>query len=134
MTKARFRILILCYALSLAAAAVDSVYFPAQVSDELAAAYAREALPPFVYSPAVFLSLAAASLAAIVIPPVALFFFKKWGRWLGVCTTIVMLVALPFLGPSLSSGMGTAILQLSATLWGAVLALAYFSSVGPDFR
>ncbi|MEJ5021025.1 hypothetical protein WH297_14980 [Ochrobactrum vermis] len=134
MTKQRFRILILSYIATLVATAVDAVYFPAQVSKELAAAYAKEALPPFVFSPAVFLVLAAVSLAAIIIPPVSLFFFKKWGRWLGVCTTIVMLVGLPFLGPSLSSGFGTAVLQLSAALWGAVLALAYFSPISRDFH
>ena len=134
MTKPRFRILILSYIATLVATAVDAVYFPAQVSEELAAAYAKEALPPFVFSPAVFLVLAAVSLAAIIIPPVSLFFFKKWGRWLGVCTTIVMFVALPFLGPSLSSGFGTAVLQLSAALWGAALALAYFSPISRDFH
>ncbi|MHC1551219.1 hypothetical protein [Phyllobacterium sp. K27] len=133
MTKARFRILILCYIATLAATAVDAVYFPAQVSEELAAAYATEALPPFAVNPVIFLPLAAASLAAIVVPPVALFFFRKWGRWFGACMTIIIFVALPFLGPSLSSGFGTALLQLSATLWGAILALAYFSPLSRDF-
>lgn len=142
MTKARFRILILCYfatllhcyIATLVAAAVDAAYFPAQVSEELTAAYTKEALAPLAFSPAVFLSLSAVSLVAIIVPPMALFFFKKWGRWFGVCTTLTMLVALPFLGPSLSSGFGTAVLQLSAILWGAVLALAYCSPISRDFR
>ena len=39
LTKTRFRALILCYVASLiAAAVVDVKYFPAQISDELAAA------------------------------------------------------------------------------------------------
>ncbi len=134
MTKTWFRVLILCYIVTLLATTVEVFYFPALVSDELAAAYAREALPPFVSNPAIFLPLAAVSLAAIVVPPAGLFFLRKWGRWLGLWTTIAMLAVIPFFGPSLSSGFGTAMMQLSAILWGAVLTLAYFSSMGPEFR
>lgn len=123
MTKTWFRVLILCYIVTLLATTVEVFYFPALVSDELAAAYAREALPPFVSNPAIFLPLAA-----------GLFFLRKWGRWLGLWTTIAMLAVIPFFGPSLSSGFGTAMMQLSAILWGAVLTLAYFSSMGPEFR
>ncbi|MBB4096018.1 hypothetical protein HGG72_16785 [Ochrobactrum pecoris] len=41
MTKTRFRILIFSYIATLVATAVDAVYFPAQVSEELAATYAK---------------------------------------------------------------------------------------------
>ncbi|MCK4207587.1 hypothetical protein J3U99_22830 [Brucella pituitosa] len=133
MTKTRFRLLILFYVVSLAAVAVDAQYFPAQVSEELSAAYAREVVQPLVFSPAVFLTLSAIALVAIIVPPVALFFFRKWGRWFGLCATVAMLVAVPFLGPSLTSGFGTAVSQLSAMLWGSILTLAYFSPVSSDF-
>lgn len=134
MTKMHFRILIFCYAASLAAVAVDAQYFPKQVSEELSAAYAKEVVQPLVFSPVVFLVLSTIALVAIVVPPVALFFFRKWGRWLGLCATVAMLIAVPFLGPSLTSGFGTAVSQLSAMLWGAILALAYFSSLSSAFR
>ena len=134
MTKTRFRLLILCYVVSLAAVAVDVQYFPAQVSDELTAAYTKEAVQPLMFSPTVFLILSAIALLAIVVPPVALFFFRKWGRWFGLCATVTMLVAVPFLGPSLTSGFGTAVSQLSAILWGSILTLAYFSPLSSDFR
>jgi len=134
MTKACFRILIICYVVSLVATAVDTQYFPAQVSAELAAVYATDALPPFVDNPAIFLTFAVVSLIVIIVPPVALFFFRKWGRGLAGFATIIMLAMLPFLGPSLSSGIGMALMQLAATLWGAILALAYFSPLNSDFR
>ncbi len=118
MTKTWFRVLILCLHSDSTRNNRRSVYFPALVSDELAAAYARGALPPFVSNPAIFLPLAAVSLAAIVVPPAGLFFLRKWGRWLGLWTTIAMLAVIPFFGPSLSSGFGTAMMQLSAILWG----------------
>ncbi len=133
-TKSRFRILIICYVVSLIVVAIETQYFPAQVSDELSVVYAKEAIQPLVSSPAIFLVLSVIALVAIVAPPAALFFFRKWGRWSGLCATAAMFVALPFLGPSLTSGFGTAVSQLSAMLWGAILALAYFSSVRSDFR
>jgi len=134
MTKARFRILILLYVASLAATGIEELYFPAQFSEELAAAYSTESLPPFALNPTIFLPLAAALSSAIIVPPAAMFYFRKWGRSFGTCATVAMLVALPFLGPSLSSGFGTSVSQLSAILWGAILALAYFSPLSRDFR
>jgi hypothetical protein len=134
LTKTRFRALIVCYvALLVAAAVVDVQYFPAQISEELAAAYNKEAIQPLVASPTVFLLLSVIALVAIIVPPVALFCFRKWGRWSGLCTTIAMLVASTFLGPSLMSGLGTALLQVSAMVWGGILALAYFSPVSSEF-
>ncbi|MGH6763590.1 MAG: hypothetical protein ACRECW_18600 [Phyllobacterium sp.] len=134
MITTRFRMLILCYIATLAATGVEELYFPAQFSEELATAYSTEALHPFALNPNVFLVLSAIAVVAIVVPPAAMFYFRKWGRSFGVCATVAMLVALPFLGPSLSSGFGTAVSQLSAILWGAIIALAYFSPVSRDFR
>ncbi len=71
LTITRFRALILCYVASLmAAAVVDVQYFPAQISDELAAAYTKEAILPLVASPTVFLLLSVIALVAIIVPAV----------------------------------------------------------------
>jgi len=73
---------------------------------------------------------------------VGMYLFKAWGRAL----SLIVAIALPVLGAVAAAAFGNTVdslpsssfaapaAELAALAWGAVLALAYFSSVGSRFR
>jgi hypothetical protein len=63
-----------------------------------------------------------------------LFLFRRWGRRLSTWTSILALSTYPFLGPFLHSGWGTLCIDASMMLWGAALAMAYFSPIRARFE
>lgn len=65
---------------------------------------------------------------------IGIFLFKRWGRTLSLYSTALGFIIVPFLGPSASSGLSYALDEASFTLWGAVLALAYFSPISELFK
>jgi len=132
MTSTRFRILlVVSTALFIAAALADDLV-PPVFSEELAAAYAKkEAWVDTNFWPAVALAvlLGGSTVAGLI----GLFFFQRWGRSLSLCSSIGVFVVYPALGPSLTSPLAGALDEASSLLWGAILALAYYSQVSDRF-
>ena len=132
MTQNRFRNLILIYAALIVAGGI-AWFLPSDYSQELSDAWDNEP------TPAIFdnLWLMAALLFPFAMASVAgmygLYVFKAWGRSLSLYSTLAGLVLLPFFGPSLSSGLECAFFEASTMLWGAILALSYFSAISSDF-
>ena len=64
---------------------------------------------------------------------VGLFFFKRWARSLSLYSTLAGFLIYPLMGAPLSSGLEAALFEASTTIWGAILALSYFSAVDDRF-
>jgi hypothetical protein len=65
---------------------------------------------------------------------VGLFQFKPWSRGLAVAMTLLQLLFYPIGGVWVQSGWSALFLDLSSTLWGAVLAISYVSSISKLFE
>ncbi len=132
MSTSAFRLLILAsLLLQVASALVDSV-FPQLLPAELASALDNEPLPPFMEQTWFIGGLIL--LAALMLAGAAgLFWFKRWARPLSLGSTVAAYALLPFLGSHASSGLALALADAGAMLWGATLALAYFSPLRERF-
>lgn len=64
---------------------------------------------------------------------IGLFLFKSWSRQLSLWLSVLATLTYPFLGPVVYSGWATMLTETSMMLWGAVLAMAYFSEVKVRF-
>lgn len=131
MTHSMFRkLLFVSIVLSLAAMVV--AVFPTY-SEALAIAYENEPQPWFMENPWIFGGVAAVLLLAWLASLVGLFLYKPWGRTLSLYSTFAALLVTPFIGVLLSSGIESALFDASSMVWGAVLALSYFSPVSDRF-
>ena len=132
MSATRYRqLLILYFAIFLAAIAL--AFFPGGYSSGLAEAYAEE--PDTWLMQGTWLPLIVLSVLFVpwLVALVGLFRFKRWGRSLALYSTILSLLIYPFVGADLSSGLESALYETHATLWGAILAIAYFSPISARF-
>lgn len=64
---------------------------------------------------------------------IGLYLFRPWAPRLAVVVTVLALFVWPLLGVDVASGWSVALTSLSTTLWGAILALAYFSPIKAQF-
>lgn len=64
---------------------------------------------------------------------VGLYQFKPWSRELAVAMTLLQLIFYPLGGVWLQSGWAAMFMDLSSTLWGAVIAISYVSSLSTLF-
>lgn len=131
MTDTRYRTFLWFY-VALMAAAIVSVFFPTY-SDALSITYDREPETWIMRNSWVAGSLLGALVVAWLVGLIGLFGFKTWARPLSLYSTLAGFLVYPFLGASLSSGIESALFEASATLWGAILALSYFSAVSDRF-
>ena len=131
MTDDRFRKLLWLY-LALTVAGILATAFPTY-SDELQSAVDHESNSWLWHN--VWVSAAVFGLLALtwVVGIVGLFRLRAWGRSISLYSTLTALAIYPFLGNSLSSPWEDIFYELSGMLWGAILALAYFSPVCARF-
>jgi urea transporter len=83
-----------------------------------------------------FLYIGIACMALLLIGAIStigLYFFRPWAPLLAVFTTVIAYPVTVLLGPAVASGWAIAFLDLSSMLWGAVLALTYFSKLNDYF-
>jgi hypothetical protein len=64
---------------------------------------------------------------------IGLYQFKPWARELAVAMSLLQLLFYPLGGVWLQSGWTAMLLDLSSTLWGAVIAISYVSSLSHLF-
>jgi len=77
-----------------------------------------------------------AGLVGLVISLTAtagLFMFKPWARGLALTITIASLLFYPLYGVQPRSSLAMLLVNASSTLWGAVLAMSYVSSLSHRF-
>ena len=135
MTQANlFRLFVgLSIAFGIAGAAVDYC-FTGLLSEDLANALENEPSTGIVYEhPFVSLAILIPWLIAAVVGVVGFFLFKPWGRALSLYTSVLGVFITPFLGSFAASGLSSTLSETSFTLWGAALAMAYFSSASERF-
>jgi hypothetical protein len=128
-----FRALLLAsVATGLAGSFIDLV-FPSLIPESLSAAF--DALPetpaPAVFGASVLVLLTFGGTVAAI---VGLYHFQSWSRPLALVMSLLSLLFFPLLGASIASGWSSLLLEISATLWGAVLAMSYVSSLSQRFQ
>lgn len=131
MTETRFRKLLWTY-IALSAAAIIAAAFPSY-SDQLQAAVHRESNSWLWHNDWAAGAVFGAFAVAWVVGLVGLFRFRPWGRSISLYSTLAGLAVYPFLGNSLSSAWEDVFYESSMMLWGAILALAYYSPVSARF-
>lgn len=131
MSIKAFRVLLVAHLVALlASGGVD--FIPGAIPAALEQAYLD--LPqPIIVGHVVLLVLALPLLVAWLAGIVGLFLMKRWARGLSLYLTLLGLLMYPVLGPSIASGWNSALSELSALLWGAALACAYFSPLAEAF-
>ena len=72
-------------------------------------------------------------LVGLVVALLGLFRFRKWGRTAALIFTAISLLAQPFVGATVQSGLTSALLGVTSIIWGAVLLAAYYSPVAREF-
>jgi len=73
-------------------------------------------------------------LIAYVFAIIGLFNFKSWSRPLAFTVTVVGFACHLLVAPTLESGFDNLISEASATIWGAILSIAYFSEISSRFK
>lgn len=132
MTRNLFRLLLLLSLSLCIVSAVMDMLFPNLISPAITAAVENEALPPITES-AWFVTVAITLVIASIICTIGLFFFRRWARIGALYTTVLFFGAYPIFGASVMSGWASALNEASLILWGAVLAVAYFSPIQDQF-
>ena len=131
MTESIFRKILWTYiAITLLGAA--TAFYP-DYSQNLELAYLNEPDTWLMSNAWIFGTLTGALAIGSIAGLVGLFLFKSWARPLSVVSTLVDHLLSAFMGPLLYSGFGEALLGISAVLWGAILALSYFSAISDQF-
>lgn len=130
-----FRTLIIAsLVLSLAGSIIDLIV-PGLVPESLSRAY--EAHTAIEASLTLIMVSAAASIGFMVLAVIAtigLLVLQPWARPLALWSSALSFLAYPILGAWLQSGVAAMLVGVGTTLWGAALAMAYFSDLKSHFE
>jgi hypothetical protein len=132
MTESRFKKLLYLYVI-LCGAMIVAMMFPGYSSD-LSAAFEAEPESILMSNWWVAFALLSSVLLTNTAGLIGLLYFKRWARPVSFWSTIAALLLYSFLGPSLMSGVESALLEAASAVWGAALALSYFSPVSKSFE
>lgn len=132
MSQKYFRALILLY-VALVVASAAAAFLPGGYSQELSDALDNEPAPRILENLWLMFGLVVPLLLAAFAGVYGLYMFKRWGRSLSLYSTLAGLVLFPFFGPSLYSGLESALFEASTLIWGAILTLSYYSEVSSTF-
>ena len=130
MTESRFLKLLWIY-VAVTVASMIAVLFP-DYSGELSAAYDNEPESWLLQSWigwTVIGGFAATWIAGLI----GLFYFKPWARSLSLYSTLAGFLIFPLSGPSLFSAIELGLADGASILWGAILAISYFSAISERF-
>lgn len=133
MSETKFRLLVvLQFVISIAS--IATVFLPVGYSQELEAAYAAEPATWLTGGSGLSLVVVGLFLLAWLASQIGLLLFKRWGRTLSLYLTLAEFALALFQGPVLSSALESTLLDTTMLLWGAILALAYFSTASNRFE
>jgi hypothetical protein len=133
MTESRFRQFLVLYVL-LELIAIALGHLPNGYSTSLAEAYSNEPEPWLFQHTWLFIGSVALLVVAGIAGLIGLYFFRAWARALSVCVTLATLAFMPFTGPTLYSALEQPPSEAASTVWGVILALAFWSAVSDRFR
>ena len=134
MSPRRFRgLLVASIALGLLGGFADMA-FPSLIPEAFATAQEKQDISMPVWSMFVIGALAVATTIGGCVSWAGLYMFRSWAPRLALASTAVALLLLPFLAVVAQSALAAALVELSTLLWGAVLALTYYSSVAHRFE
>ena len=133
MSPTIFRILIVCSVVLGTGAAFLDTLFPELLPQSIAQAVENEPLPALFDNLWLTVTIFLPVLIIVIISTIGLFFLKAWARALAFYSTILSFAMYPFFGPILSSAWSSALTEASSLLWGAILAIAYYSSLRERF-
>lgn len=128
-----FRALLVASVASAVLGGLIDVIFPGLIPEPLVKtikALPATPMPALVLASALFLVTFGGTITAIV----GLYFFQPWSRKLAVIMTLLGLLFAPLLGLSVRSGWSALFLEISTTLWGAILAMSFVSSLNERFE
>jgi hypothetical protein len=128
MSESKFRLLIILYVLA-TLAAIGAGFAPTGYSQVLADVYEQELDAWFSRNVWLLVAVAVPLLVATVTGVIGLFMLKRWGRTISLYSTIVGLCVCLFAIPELSSAFESVLFEASSLLWGAILAIAYYSPI-----
>jgi len=112
---------------------VDNL-FPSLVSASLKATYEKENVPSlFTSYPWATLVIVGLVAVGALASTIGMFFFQRWARFLSLVIVFATLILAPLTGAQLLSGASYSFYFLSTTIWGAVLAIAYFTPLSQRF-
>jgi hypothetical protein len=103
-----------------------------QVLDDAYQAYAAAEEPSMLFALTLG-GVALVLLIGVVAGTIGLLLFKSWSRQLSLWLSVFAIFCSPFSGPVVYSGWANMLTEISMMLWGAVLAMAYFSEVKVRF-
>jgi hypothetical protein len=130
LTRSRFRGL---FALYLVTSLASLLLGEGSVSPALKLAYETEPNPWMNDHLWLMLALFIPYLVVTVAGMVGMVRFRSWGRSVSFWSTVVGFALCSFFGVDLSSSWAMALGQTGEMLWGALLALAYFSPLSREF-
>ncbi|WP_310446982.1 hypothetical protein [Thiobacillus sp.] len=134
MSPFAFRSLVVCSVLLIVAEGIVDWSCPSLIPQSVTAALEKESATSFLeIHPYVSLAVLLPWLIAVLVSTVGLLFFKRWARSMALYSTVLGLAVYFFFGSSLSSAIGSALTDASSMVWGAVLALAYYSPLSERF-
>ena len=128
MSASKFRLLLILYVL-VTLGAIGAGFAPSGYSQELADAYEKELDGWFSQNIWMLLALGIPLVLAAVVGIIGLFMFKRWGRTIALYSTVAGLGFYLLAVPELYSALESVLFEASLLLWGAILALAYYSPI-----
>ena len=130
-----FRAFIVASFLTAFLGATIDLFVPSLVPAELSAAYDAytSEMPSLTLIIAVGL-LSVVVMVGAIASSIGMYLLKRWSRRMALWTTLLALPMYPPLGSVLYSGWAEMLLTVSMTLWGAVLAMAWYSELRTHFE
>ena len=127
-------LIVLSLVLSIVGAVIDLV-IPGLVPESLSQAY--EAYAATEASMTAILIAGVVSMVLLVLAVVAtvgLLVLQRWARSLALWSTAVSFLVYPFLGAMLHSGLALMLNSIALTLWGAAIAMTFYSDLKAHFQ
>lgn len=133
MTAYRFRLLLCLHFILEIALFVASRYSSNIISPAMQAALEAEPVHWSAGNLALTLSVSLSLFISSMAGLIGMLMFKSWGRTLSLVTTVAFMTVMFVPETAVMSWLDYVLTQLLSMLWGAILALAYFSPVSSQF-
>ena len=133
MTTLQFRLLLIASLVTGITAGFFDFVFPSTIPEsfmQAQAAYdAKQSTTSLIY----LLVTCLVGVAGLISTFIGLFRFRPWAPRIAVFTTLILVLAYPAMGVTVSSGWASALTELSSYIWGFILAVVYYSPIKEKF-
>ena len=134
MTPRGFRYLLIGSLLCQFAAVIVDFFFPHLVPESLYDAQLQAAANTFASKESLrtIIIIAIVVVSCEILAFIGMFMFKRWARTLGFVLVPISALGSVIIGFDVTSGWVAAFREISLVLWGAALAVSYFSPAVAD--